>query len=159
MDVTEQDRRALYDGLAEAIGSDSAGVLMDLLPRSPSGDFVTRTDMQANTIALRGEMAEMRAQLTGEMAELRGEMAELRAELRGEMADLRTELRGEMAVLGTELRGEMAELRTDLTAAIVAVREDGAELRADIGRWIIGAGLSIAALMVTLVLLVWRLAG
>ena len=53
MNVSEEDRRTLYDGLAEAIGSQPAGVLMELLPRSPSGELVTRTDMHANTTLLR----------------------------------------------------------------------------------------------------------
>ena len=85
MDVSEEDRRTLYDGLAEAIGAQPAGVLMELLPRSPSSELVTRSDMHANTLMLRGEMAELRAELVGEMADLR-------TELRGEMRELRTEV-------------------------------------------------------------------
>ncbi len=116
MSQSEEDRRGLYDELAGAIGPDSAGVLMELLPRSPSSELVTRTDMQANTIMLRGEMAE------------------LRADLRTEMADLRAELTGEMAA------------------------QMGA-LRLDVARWLWTAWASNLAVMVALVLLVWRLGG
>ena len=43
---------------------------MDLLPRYPETDLVTRADMHASTSILQGEMAELR----GETSELRGEM-------------------------------------------------------------------------------------
>ncbi len=141
MTISEEERRQLYDELAEAIGTDSAGVLMELLPRSPSSELVTRTDMQATTLMLRGEMAELRA-------ELKGEMADLRAELRGDMADLRTELRGEMADLRTELRVDMAGLA-----------EQMAVLRVDVAKWLWTAWASNLAVMLALALLVWRLAG
>ncbi len=138
MSQSEEDRRGLYDELAGAIGPDSAGVLMELLPRSPSSELVTRTDMQANTIMLRGEMAQLRA-------DLRTEMAELRADLRNEMAELRTDLRTEMADLRAEVTGEMAA-------------QMGA-LRLDVAKWLWTAWASNLAVMVALVLLVWRLGG
>ena len=64
-------------GLEGTLGADVANNLMQLLPHEPAGQLVTRTDMQANTIMLRGEMAELRAELRGEMAELRGAMDRL----------------------------------------------------------------------------------
>lgn len=73
--------------------------MMELLPPVGWGDVARQSDL----VAVRGEMAELRA-------ELKGEMAELRAEWKGEMA----ELRGEMAELRAELKGEMAEIRGDL---------------------------------------------
>jgi hypothetical protein len=59
---------------------------------------------------------------------LRHETAELRAELRREMAELRTELRQEMAGLRTELRQEMAELRAGLRQEMTNLRH-GLELK------------------------------
>lgn len=108
--VSDRDRCRLYEGLVQVLGEECAAAMMELLPPVGWGDVMRQSD----GVALRGEMAELRAQLRGEMAELRaelhGEMAELRAELREEMTELRSELRGEMA----ELRSEVAELRGEL---------------------------------------------
>ena len=67
MAITEQDRRDLFNELEEAIGTEPANKLMELLPNQPADQLVTRTDMHAFGDALR--------------TELRGEMAELRADI------------------------------------------------------------------------------
>ena len=85
MAITEKDRRDLFNSLENALGSEPADKLMELLPNQPADQLVTRTDMHAFGGELRGEMAELRA-------ELRSDMAELRTELRGEMLDLRVHL-------------------------------------------------------------------
>ena len=120
MSITEEHRRNIFNGLEEAIGTEEANHLMQLLPATPASELVTRTDMHAFGTALRGEMAELRGELRGEMAELRGElrseMAELRGELRGEMAELRGEVRTDMAAL----RNEMADLKGSLNRLVIA---------------------------------------
>ena len=47
MAITEQDRRDLFNGLEEAIGTEPANKLMELLPNQPADQLVTRTDMHA----------------------------------------------------------------------------------------------------------------
>ena len=74
MALTEQNRRDMFNGLEDAIGTEQANHLMELLPTSPASELVTRTDMHAFGTEIRGEMAELRAELRGEMAELRGEI-------------------------------------------------------------------------------------
>ena len=74
MAITEQNRRDIFNGLEDAIGTEQANHLMELLPTSPASQLVTRTDMHAFGTEIRGEMAELRAELRGEMAELRGEI-------------------------------------------------------------------------------------
>ncbi len=74
MAITERDRRNIFNSLEEAIGTDDATNLMELLPTTPADHLVTREDMHANTALLRGEMAELRAELRSEMAELRADM-------------------------------------------------------------------------------------
>ena len=86
MAITEQNRRDIFNRLEDAIGTEQANHLMELLPTSPASQLVTRTDMHAFGTEIRGEMAE-----------LRGEMAELRAELRGDMAELRGEIHTKLA--------------------------------------------------------------
>ncbi len=78
--ASEHDRRQLYTVLERHLGQGAAATLMELLPPVGWADVARQSDITA----LRGEMAELRA-------DLRGEMAELRAELRGEMAELRAE--------------------------------------------------------------------
>ena len=109
MSITEEHRRNIFNGLEEAIGTEEANHLMQLLPATPASELVTRTDMHAFGTALRGEMAELRG-------ELRGEMAELRGELRGEMSELRGEVRTDMAAL----RNEMADLKGSLNRLVIA---------------------------------------
>lgn len=85
MAITKRDRRDLFNTLENALGSEPADKLMELLPNEPADQLVTRTDMHWFGAELRAEMAELRA-------ELRSDMAELRTELRGEMLDLRVHL-------------------------------------------------------------------
>ena len=75
---TDRDRRDLFLALQGPLGEGPAGTLMELLPPVGWADVARTSDL----VAVRGEMAELRA-------ELKGEMAELRAELKGEMAELR----------------------------------------------------------------------
>lgn len=157
MSISEEDRRALFDELATTIGIDNAGTLMELIPRSPSGELATRTDVQAETIMLRGEMAELRADLVGQMADLR-------TELRGEMADLRTELRGEMAELRSNTTAEIAGLRTHVDDRLNALITSQAELveqmgalRHDLAGWLLTAWLSMVGAMIALVVVMTQL--
>ena len=72
MAISEADRRDIFNGLEESIGTEPANKLMELLPTQPVDQLVTRADMHVSSAELRGEMAELRA----EMAELRAEMIE-----------------------------------------------------------------------------------
>ena len=119
MSVTEYERHQIFQWYEEAMGSERAAIMMNLVPPVGWGEVATRTDLAALGVGLRGGMAVLGSELRGEMAGLRGEMAGLRggmavlsSELRGEMAGLR----GGMAVLSSELRGEMAELRGEMKA-------------------------------------------
>ncbi len=78
---TEVERRELLQALERSLGAGPAITLMELLPPVGWGDIARRADLEAQGVALRGEMAELRE-------ELKGEMAELREELKGEMAKL-----------------------------------------------------------------------
>src|SRR3546814_2173871 len=75
--VSESQRHQLYQWFEEAMGSEKAAVMMDLLPPVGWGDIATSDDVRHLGVELRGEMGELR----GEMGELRGEMGELRGEM------------------------------------------------------------------------------
>lgn len=92
MSVTEFERHQIFQWYEEAMGSERAAIMMNLVPPVGWGEVATRTDLAALGNGLRGEMAVLRS-------ELRGEMAALSSELRGEM----TGLRGEMKAANAEL--------------------------------------------------------
>jgi len=77
MAITEKDRRDLFNNLEEAIGTEPADKLMQLLPHQPADQLVTRTDMHAFGTELRGEMAELRGELKEDMTHLRGHLERL----------------------------------------------------------------------------------
>src|SRR6266568_3811554 len=68
--VSDHDRRALFDALEQGLGESPAATLMELLPAVGWGDVARSSEVAAQGVALRGEMAELK----GEMAELRGEV-------------------------------------------------------------------------------------
>ncbi|HUP68890.1 MAG TPA: hypothetical protein VM142_03640 [Acidimicrobiales bacterium] len=95
MSVTEYERHQIFQWYEEAMGSERAAIMMNLVPPVGWGEVATRTDLAALGNGLRGEMSVLRSELRGEMAELRGEMAELRGEM--------VHLRGEMKLGNAEL--------------------------------------------------------
>ncbi len=108
--VSDQDRRELYEALERQLGHGAATTMMELLPPVGWGDVARQGDL----VAVRGEMAELRA-------ELKGEMAEFRAELKGEMAEFRAELKGEIAELSTEVRSQLPKLYAANIASMIGV--------------------------------------
>ena len=123
MTISESDRRAIFVGLEPILGPEAADNLLAMLPNQPAAQLVTRDDLHAHTIMLRGEMAELRAEMKGDMgdlrSELRGEMGELRSELRSEMGDLRTDVRTEIAALRVSTQRWMSGAVAANTIAVV----------------------------------------
>jgi len=68
MAITEQNRRDIFNRLEDAIGTEQANHLMELLPTSPASQLVTRTDMHAFGTEIRGEMAELRGEINTRLA-------------------------------------------------------------------------------------------
>ena len=77
MSITEEHRRNLFNGLEEAIGTEEANHLMQLLPATPASELVTRTDMHAFGTELRGEVRTEIAALRNEMVDLKGSLNRL----------------------------------------------------------------------------------
>jgi len=103
---TNWNDRVIYDNLHATVGTEAADYLMKVIPYPPANELATRTDMQAETAMLRGEMGELRG-------ELKTEMSELRLELKTEMSELRSDM--------SELRGDFRELRTELKTDILTL--------------------------------------
>lgn len=68
--VSDHDRRELYEVLERRLGEGPATTMMELLPPVGWADVARQSDL----VAMRGEMAELRAELKGEIGELRGEL-------------------------------------------------------------------------------------
>ena len=115
MAITEQNRRDIFDGLETTLGSDVANHIMELLPFTPAAHLVTREDMHANTLALRGDMAELRGELKGDMAMLRGEVAELRGEVKQDIARLETSMNHRFEAF----QGQLTLLKNHTNKAVV----------------------------------------
>ncbi len=113
MTISESDRRDIFVGLEPILGPEAANNLLAMLPNQPAAQLVTRDDMHANTIMLRGEMAELRAELSGDMAELR-------AELRGDMANLRSDLKADITDLRLSTQRWMSGAMAANTVALIA---------------------------------------
>ena len=64
MSVTDAERRLVFDRLEAALGEEAATLMMKMLPWQTHDELMTRTDADALTTSLRGEMGELR----GEMA-------------------------------------------------------------------------------------------
>ena len=76
-----------------------ANHIMELLPFTPAAHLVTREDMHANALALRGDMAELRGELKGDMAMLRGEVKQDMARLETSMNQRFEGFQGQLTLL------------------------------------------------------------
>lgn len=68
--VTDHDRRQLFVALESSLGRQPAATLMELMPPVGWSDVAHQSDL----VAVRAEIAEIRAELRAEIADLRGEV-------------------------------------------------------------------------------------
>lgn len=97
MKVTETQRLTLRDRLTEALGAESAMVLMEALPPVDYDTLATKTDLEAVRVTLEARIDASRSEVRSEMADLRGDLRSEMADLRSEMAELRGDLRSDIA--------------------------------------------------------------
>jgi hypothetical protein len=95
----------LFAAAEQSWGRNPAEVLMEMLSPAGWGDVARRADLDAHTVALRGDLAQVRGELTADMAELRVELKDEMTGLRVEMAELRVELKGDIARLEARIDG------------------------------------------------------
>ena len=110
MSINEAQRRRVFTDLERALGAESAAIVMErVFAPVEWSDIARQANVDAQFVAVRGEMAELRA-------ELKGQMGELRAELKGELGGLR----GEVAELRAEVHGTARRLAAINAVAVVA---------------------------------------
>ena len=117
MSATESERLALHKQLAEKIGPEPAGTLMNQLPRVDSDKLATKADLRHLGDRLRVEIQTEMTSLRGEMTELRGEMAELRSEMRDGFAAMEVRL----AQQSRELSDKLSSQSRTTTLVVVAM--------------------------------------
>lgn len=127
--ITERQRRNLFIRLEEVIGGDRADNLMQLLPRVPNDDQVTRADIIALAQTLDGRFLDHQAETKADFAQFRTEMCDefrdfearsrdqaetFRIEMRNEIGSFRNEIRGEFGSFKDEMRGEFGSFRDEI---------------------------------------------
>jgi hypothetical protein len=86
--VSESQRRQVYADLERAIGPESAAILMERAFAVDWRDLATHASVDA-----------LRASTDAQFVAVRGEIAELRGEMRGSIAELRGEIRSQLPKL------------------------------------------------------------
>lgn len=81
MSVTEYERHQIFQWYEEAMGTERAAIMMNLIPPVGWGEVATRTDLASLGTSLRGEIAVLSSELRGEIAVLRGDVKAGNAEL------------------------------------------------------------------------------
>ena len=110
MPVTESERLALHEQLAEKIGPEPAGTLMNQLPRVDSDELATKTDLRQFGDQLQTEM--------------RGLKSEMRAEMEQRFANLDrriTAVQVDISGLAREFTDKMARQSRNLILAMLAM--------------------------------------
>ena len=109
----ESERHALRDNLAEKLGSETAGKLMEHVPPVTWDELATNDDLRVMGAELRAEMREGFAEVKESIAELKGSIAEVKdsvAEVKNSVAEVKdsvAEVRNSVA----EVRDKVAEVK------------------------------------------------
>ena len=138
MPTSESKRLALREKLAEALGSETAGNLMEHIPPERWDELVTKTDLRqlADKMATKDDLRQLADQLTDKMATKDNlhQMADLLR--KEEQADLK-QLRGEMHEQFGKMREESGSLHKELGKMheqFGKMREESGSLHKELGK-------------------------
>lgn len=102
----ESERYALRDQLAETLGSETAGKLMEHVPPVKWDELATKDDLRVMAAELRVEMREGFAEVKDSIAEVKGSIAELKGSI-AEVKDSVAEVKNSIA----EVRNSVADVK------------------------------------------------
>ena len=117
MPVTESERLALHEQLAEKIGPEPAGTLMNQLPRVDSDELATKTDLRQFGDQLQTEMRGLKSEMRGEMKGMQAEMEQRFVKLEKGIVAVQTDI----SELAREVTDKMARQSRNLTLAWLAM--------------------------------------
>jgi len=112
----ESERYALRDQLAETLGSETAGKLMEHVPPVKWEELATKDDLRVMAAELRVEMREGFAEVKDSIAEVKGSIAELKGSI-AEVKDSVAEVKGSIAEVKdsvAEVKDSIAEVRNSV---------------------------------------------
>ncbi|MGH3665252.1 MAG: hypothetical protein ACRDU8_04030 [Egibacteraceae bacterium] len=119
MVVDERSRHALYQHLAELLGSEDATTLMEHLPSLGWGDVATRRDVTAEVALLRADLTTLRIDLQGQIGGLCKDLEGQRTDLEGQIRTVRSGM-GEMEQrIIAAIRGELVKAVTSQTRLMI----------------------------------------
>ena len=116
MPVTESERLALHEQLAEKIGPEPAGTLMNQLPRVDSDELATKTDLRQFGDQLQTEMRGLKSEMRGEMKCMQAEMEQRFVKLERRIVAVQ----GDISELAREFTDKMARQSRNLILAMLA---------------------------------------
>ena len=116
MPVTESERLALHEQLAEKIGPEPAGTLMNQLPRVDSDELATKTDLRQFGDQLQNEMRGLKSEMRAEMEGMQAEMEQRFVKLERRITAVQADISG----LAREFTDKMARQSRNLILAMLA---------------------------------------
>lgn len=117
MPVTESERLALHEQLAEKIGPKPAGTLMNQLPRVDSDELATKTDLRQFGNQLQTEMRGLKSEMRGEMKGMQAEMEQRFVKLERRIVAVQ----GDISELAREFTDKMARQSRNLILAMLTM--------------------------------------
>ena len=115
MPTSESKRLALREKLAEALGSETAGTLMEHIPPERWDELATKTDLRQLADLLRKERQADLKQLQGKVHEQFGKMHEQFGKMHEQFGEVHEQFGKMHKEVGT-LKAHSAEQQTQLTA-------------------------------------------
>ena len=117
MPVTESERLVLHEQLAEKIGPEPAGTLMNQLPRVDSDELATKTDLRQFGDQLQTEMRGLKSEMRGEMKGMQAEMEQRFVKLEKGIVAVQVDISG----LAREFTDKMARQSRNLILAMLTM--------------------------------------
>ena len=131
MPTSESKRLALREKLAEALGSETAGTLMEHIPPERWDELATKTDLRQFGNQLQTEMRGLKSEMRGEMKGMQGEMKGMRGEMKGMQAETEQRfvelerrivaVQGDISELAREVTDKMARQSRNLILAMLTM--------------------------------------
>ena len=116
--ISEAQRAKMFMALSGAIGVEEAEVLSTAL--NLDGQLATRDELVTSIMAVREEIAELKAETRSGFASMQTDMANMKAELRSEIGGLHTEMVEKFSSSGRTLFFQLAGLQFTLFGFVMA---------------------------------------